>query len=447
MKAASMRSCVTAIVATLALATMGFAQERKTREELVQEDRANFGDVETWIYNDLERGYKSARESGKPLLVVFRCVPCEACAQLDEEIVERDPRVRALLDQYVCVRVVHANGMDLERFQFDYDQSFAAFLMNGDGTIYGRYGTRSHQTESEGDVSIEGFAEALEAGLLVHASYPNNRNSLSGKQSHWQPPHRRPEDFPQLQKYGSTLDYVGEVVPSCIHCHQVGETLHAIYRDNGEAIPDERLFPYPHPKMLGLIMDPKRAATVLEVEPDSLAERSGFRVGDALMSFGGQPPLSIADVQWVLQQAGDEDRVAASVRRGGETIEIELELASGWRREGDISWRATSWALRRMTTGGMLLKDLSDAAREERDLPLDSLALEAIHVGEYGEHALAKNQGFLKGDVLVEVAGMRGRMSESELFAALVNRPIGTSFPVRVRRERGELDFTLNTQK
>ena len=91
---------------------------------------------------------------------MFRCIPCEAFAQLDQEIVERDLRVQALLDQYVCVRVVQANAMDLRLFQFDYDQSFAAFLMNGDKTIYGRYGTRSHQTESDDDVSLEGFAAA-----------------------------------------------------------------------------------------------------------------------------------------------------------------------------------------------------------------------------------------------------------------------------------------------
>ena len=77
--------------------------------------------------------------------------------------------------------------MDLQLFQFDYDQSFAAFIMNGDKTIYGRYGTRSHQTESEDDVSLEGFAAALEAGLEIHAGYPGNKSQLAGKQPQSQP--------------------------------------------------------------------------------------------------------------------------------------------------------------------------------------------------------------------------------------------------------------------
>ena len=28
-----------------------------------------------WIYDDLEKGYATAAETGKPLLVSFRCVP------------------------------------------------------------------------------------------------------------------------------------------------------------------------------------------------------------------------------------------------------------------------------------------------------------------------------------------------------------------------------------
>ncbi|HEX2473349.1 MAG TPA: thioredoxin family protein, partial [Lacipirellulaceae bacterium] len=146
-----MRLILLSLAAATIFGSASIAQETKTRDELVREDLADFGSLDTWIYNDVERGFDTALKSGRPLLVVFRCIPCEACAQLDQDIAERDLRVQALLDKYVCVRVVQANGMDLQLFQFDYDQSFAAFIMNGDKSIYGRYGTRSHQTESEND--------------------------------------------------------------------------------------------------------------------------------------------------------------------------------------------------------------------------------------------------------------------------------------------------------
>ena len=39
-----------------------------------------------WIYNDVDRGFAEAKKSGKPLLVVLRCVPCLSCVGLDAEV-------------------------------------------------------------------------------------------------------------------------------------------------------------------------------------------------------------------------------------------------------------------------------------------------------------------------------------------------------------------------
>jgi hypothetical protein len=422
-------------------------QPAPTRDELVRRDLSNVSADSTWIYNDLPKAFDLARALGKPLLVVFRCIPCEACAQLDQSIVERDARVRSLLDQYVCVRVIQANGMDLGLFQFDYDQSFAVFLMNVDKTIYGRYGTRSHQTRSEEDVSLEGFAEALEAGLQIHAGYPANRRQLAGKQPQTTPGYTTPEQFPHLKTFSTKLDYEGKVAASCIHCHQVGESFRTVLRDEGKPIPSELLFPYPHPKVLGLIMDPKQRATVAWVEPDSTAARDGFRAGDEMLSLAGQPLLSLADIQWVLHHTKDEMELAVSIRRGGQTTDTKLTLVPGWRGRGDISWRATSWDLRRMTTGGMHLEDLPPDRRAERKLGNNSLALEATYLGEWGEHAHAKNQGFKPGDVIVSLAGQSRRMRESDFFAQLVNRPIGEEVAVGVLRGEQPVELRLKMQK
>ena len=78
----------------------------------------------------------------------------------DEQVVRRDPRVADLMDKFVCVRMVQGNGMDLTLFQFDYDLTFAAFFMNADRTIYGRFGSRSNQKDPAKDISMEGFGKA-----------------------------------------------------------------------------------------------------------------------------------------------------------------------------------------------------------------------------------------------------------------------------------------------
>jgi len=45
------------------------------RDEKVKHDRSTFKTLDGWIYNDLGRGIKEAKKSGKPLLVVYRCIP------------------------------------------------------------------------------------------------------------------------------------------------------------------------------------------------------------------------------------------------------------------------------------------------------------------------------------------------------------------------------------
>ena len=421
--------------------------KKQDRDALVRTDKDKVAGEGFWIYDDLPRGIAQAKSSGKPLLVVFRCIPCEACAKLDEQVVERDPAVQALLDKFVCVRIPHANGMDLALFQYDYDQSWAAFFLNADLTIYGRYGTRSHRTESERDVSLEGFAKALEGALELHAQFPGNKAALAAKRG--APPDAKvPEDLPNLKgKFTAAIDYKGAVAKSCIHCHQVGEAQRLVFRNAGKPIPTALMHPYPNPSILGLSMDPKQRARVLAVSAGSQAERDGFKVGDDIATFDGQPVLSIADLQWVLHHAGETGSIAAGVVRGGVPTPLVLTLARGWRLRDDIAWRATSWDLRRMVTGGLSLEDLGAEERKAAKLGDSALALRVKAVGQYGDHAVGKNAGFEKDDVIVALDGKTERLTESEWMASLVARTKpGDAVAVKVRRGAKELDLKLPMQ-
>src|SRR5262245_57790985 len=190
-------AAVAGFVAALA-AAVALAQEKKQdREAKVRADKESVEAAAKWIYDDLPRGIEEAKKSGRPLLVVFRCIPCEACAKLDEDVVGRDPAIAALLDKFVCVRIPKANGMDLSLFQFDWDQSWAAFFLAPDMTILGRYGTRSSQKDSARDVSLEGFGQALEGALALHAAYPGNKDALAAKRGA-PAAVATPEDFPSF---------------------------------------------------------------------------------------------------------------------------------------------------------------------------------------------------------------------------------------------------------
>ncbi|MDE0858531.1 MAG: hypothetical protein OSA93_00080 [Akkermansiaceae bacterium] len=93
----------------------------------------------------------------------------------------RNHQLSPLLDQFVCLRLIDTNSLDLSRFQFDYDLSLSALILNADGTTYGRFGSWKHQKDPA-QKSIKGFKASLTAALSLHKFYPKNKARLKGKQ-------------------------------------------------------------------------------------------------------------------------------------------------------------------------------------------------------------------------------------------------------------------------
>lgn len=417
----------------------------KDREGAVRDDRSKMENDDRWIYNDVEKGFEEARKTGKPLLVVLRCVPCLACMGIDAGILE-GRGLESLLDEFVCVRVINANTLDLERFQFDYDLSLSTLFFNADGTVYGRFGSWTHQKDTS-ERSTAGFRAAMEAALALHRSFPANRASLAGKQG-GPAPFKVPVEIPSLAaKYGRELDWQGQVVKSCVHCHQIGDAFRASYRDKGQAIPLDLIYPMPMPETVGLTLASDQRARVAGVEAGSLAAGAGFKAGDELITFGGQPLISTADFAWVLHRAGDGVTIEAIVSRNGTHQRLALLLPQGWRFKSDISRRVGTWPMRAMAGGGLKLEDLDDEERRRRGLGNDGMALLAVGMGQYGPHAAAKRNGFEKDDVLIEVDGLTGRMSESEFIGTLLQRHPGKAqLPAVVLRKGKRVELKLPMQ-
>lgn len=356
--------------------------------------------------------------------------------------------IRELMDKFVCVRLVKANAMDLTLYQFDYDLTFAVILMNADGTVYGRYGTRSEREDAEKDISLSGFAATLEAALTLHARYPVNRGFLEGKQPR-PTSYKTPDDFPSLRgKYKSQLDYQGQVAQSCMHCHQILDAHRDLYRAAGKPIPDKLLFPYPLPDVFGLRLDAGTRATVEAVASNSPAAGAGMQPDDVLLVLDGQAILSIADVQWVLDNADDPDRLEALIRRGGETRTLTIALPRGWRRATDISWRVSTWPLRRMGAGGLRFEPLSAGDRRRLTIEAGNMALLVNSVGQYGPHGAGKRAGFRKGDVVVAFDNRTDLTTDTALlaYAAQNTRP-GQRVTVSLLRNGKPMNLTLPMQQ
>lgn len=408
-----------ALIPFVLLASATVAQDRDT---LVRADRDRYGSGDAWIYNDLDRAMTEAKTAKKPILVVFRCIPCEACKQFDEDVARRDPVVREIMDRFVRVRIVQMNRVDLSRFRFDFDQSFAVVFLYPDGRVLGRYGTRSARPEPR-DMALEGLRSAMEGALELFEAGDAVRDALAGKQVSAADGVRSPEDLPHVAgRYPPLIDYEGATARSCLHCHQLAEAFRGKARD-GEMISDEAIYPYPDPDAIGLRFDPNGRARVASVAPVSVADKAGLLAGDELISLAGQPLVSVADVQWVLHQTPSGPQVLLSeVRRGEETMTVPLNLDTEWRRRGDLSWRASAWDLRRLALGGMKLESLLRAERRRLGIADDKLALRAAHVGQYDDHARAKEAGLVAGDVIIAVDGDDSSRTESDLLAEGLRR-------------------------
>lgn len=427
------------------LPSASFGEAVKDREGAVRKDRTALEYDARWIYNDFRAGFEKAKKTGKPLLVVLRCVPCLACAGIDAQVLEEKDLV-PLLDQFVCVRVINANALDLSLFQFDYDLSFSTMFFNGDGTIYGRYGSWTHQRDPM-DKTTAGFKSALEGALAIHRGYPANKMSLAGKQG-GPIPFKTPVEIPSLAgRYKAELDWEGKVAVSCVHCHQVGDAIRTSYREQDGRVPEQWVYPFPRPETIDLALAPDHAARVEAVAAGSVAAEAGLGEGDDLVSLGGQPLISPADLSWVLHRFPESGKLFAVAKRGGATVNAVLTLPPGWRETSDISKRVGTWPMRGMALGGMVLEALGDEERGKLGIARDRMALRAKYVGQNGNRAAAKNAGFLKDDVLTEMDGSSSRISESGLIGKLLrdHKP-GERVKATVLRGGKRLELSLPMQ-
>jgi hypothetical protein len=165
--------------------------------------------------------------------------------------------------------------------------------------------------------------------------------------------------------------------------------------------------------------------------------------------MNSQPILSIADVQWVLNSiSGRGGKVEFILGRGKENIALSMELENGWRVQEDISWRVSTWGLRRMVLGGMVLENIPQEEKVKLAGQKNETQLRVKHVGQFGPHAAAKNAGFQQGDLVLSFDGKSDFRNESELIRyALQNKKVGDRVTVKVIRNLKLLDLQLPIQE
>jgi predicted metalloprotease with PDZ domain len=269
-------------------------------------------------------------------------------------------------------------GADLDVFAFDYDLTWAAFLLNADEKIYGRFGGRD-AGPADKYLTLAGLKHAMRAALAAYKKEPPR-------------PAAEPKAVRAVEQYAAAK----RLKPNaCIHCHQVYD----FRREELKAAKKwslDKVWVYPLPENLGLSVDPEQGDRIKSVLARSSAAIVGLKPGDVLKSLNGVPVASFADVQYGLHLAPPAGKAAVTWERGGKEQHGELALAPGWRKT-DISWRASMWGLQ--PPACVHGKELG--ADERKRLGLSEKAL-AFRQANFVPRAAAA-AGIRAGDVIVGI--------------------------------------------
>ena len=325
-------------------------------------------------------------------------------------------------------------GVDLEQFQFDYDLTWAAFFMNADGTIYGRYSSRTVAGPMAHN-SIESLKNAMEQALALHRAYPENKALFEGKRGPT-PRWKTALEIPALRKRFAQAMYQPTAKGNCIHCHNIydGERETAYAEGNFDL---DSIWVYPMPDNVGMKINVDTGHTVEAIVEGSFAAQAGIQPGDTIRTMNGQAIISQADMQWVLHHLPQTATLNVELERNGQTLIKTLPLSGDWKRS-DISWRESMWAIRPKLK--VWAPELSAEAKAKLGLKPDALALDVRWVAD----DRTKAAGLKNGDVIIEVDGQTSAMSNNQMALWVkLNHEVGDSLAIKVRRGEEVISLQL----
>jgi hypothetical protein len=310
-----------------------------------------------------------------------------------------------LLDQFVCVRLVRMNRVDLNQFQFDYDQTWSVMFLRPDGAVIARYGSRT-ESDAMSLNSMDGLKltmlrvlEADEQWPVVKQHYADKRGPLAKFE--------RPEKIPS-----ETIAKIKgrEGNGGCIHCHNVYDAHRDYAISKGNYDPYER-WKYPLPRNIGIEVDPVLGTEISAVIPGSAAEDAGFCVGSEVFAVEGQRVHSLADIQFALHHAQEQAQLEVTTKSEQVLKTHSVTLAPGWRRV-EIGWRASMYGM--PPKPRLWVQSATTEEKRKLNIANDRLALKVR--GAFGKEVARELK---KGDVIVQFGDRSDHHTEGQFHAAV----------------------------
>jgi serine protease Do len=328
------------------------------------------------------------------------------------------PKIRALAQEYVLLRIGNMRGVDLSLFDFDYDLPWYAFFLGPEGNVLGRFGGR--------DAEAPGKYQTL-AGLNHSMAEALKRHRTPDSMPRAEKAPKFAEDYPAAKKRPSN---------ACIHCHHVHEFRRdLLQREERWSLDDVWL--YPQPENVGLTLDTEQGNRVSAVQGKSAAAMLGIEANALLVRMGDVAIASVADVQYALQKAPKSGALKVEWRAGRQLKSGALTLNEGWRKT-DVSWR---WSLKSMSPNPSIIGDDLDLDARKK-LGLDPHQLAYRHMNFLTP--TARHAGLLPNDVIVglddKALNMTARQFETHIR---LHHRVGQEVVLNVMRGNDRIKLKL----
>lgn len=324
-------------------------------------------------------------------------------------------------------------GVDLSRFDFDYDLTWAGFFLDSQGAVIGRFGGRD-TADADAHLSLKALKYAMRRALERNAD-SLLRDDPAADERTSQPASAEPsrvEDYPAARRVQNN---------DCIHCHQVYDFRRDLARQNKSWNKGRDIWVYPSPDNLGLSIDRDRGDLLSKVAAGSAAAEAGLKAGDSLTLVGGLPIAAFADLQYALHRAPWEGRLEVVYQRGGDERRAEIRLMADWKKT-DISWRGSMWSI--PPTASVYGDDLTVESKKKLGLGPKRLA---FYMGDYVPPPAA-SAGIRKRDVIVGIDGQELEMNMLQFNVYVrVNYEVGDKITYNIIRDGKKMNLPTVLQE
>ena len=329
------------------------------------------------------------------------------------------------LRNYVCVRIIRQDNVDIGLFEHDRNNTIYFYLLNADEQIYMRYGGRDSRS-ADSYLNMDSLALAAAKGLELHKQYQSGELPKTPR-----PKPDSPRNYPLLveRTYKSN---------ACVECHLIQDFKNLHREKDGTLDKLVHLFRSPDLRTIGIELDVPKGLVVREAT--GAAAAAGMKAGDVIRKWEGDAVWTFADAQLRYDKV---PRTAKSTRvtveRAGAMVELTVALPVRWWYT-DTRYRQSSVEPRSYFDD----RPLTAEEKAKYGLPADGFASYVKYVSAMAYSVQAHD---LKvGDIITGVDGKdRDEHADTASLYIVLHKTPGEGGTLEVLRDGKKISMPLKT--